>query len=130
MSEVAIPSLSECRLIDVVELAGLTGLSKPTLWRHHEAGLIPAGCKIGRAVRWRLRTGDPRTGILDWLDAGCPSRTDAASSSGTDTRSMECELCASGEPVEVFDLPTLYGPRSVCRDRLQRYGRPPPLKQT
>ena len=43
---------------------------------------------------------------------------------------MECELSGSGEPVELSDLPTLYGPRSVCRDRLQRYGRAPPLKGT
>lgn len=71
--------LDDARMIDVAELSRLTGLSKPTLWRHHDAGLIPAGCKIGRAVRWRLHTGDPRTGIMDWLDAGCPSRADADS---------------------------------------------------
>jgi predicted DNA-binding transcriptional regulator AlpA len=71
MPDSAFPNLDDCRLIDVADLAMLTGLSKPTLWRHHAAGLIPAGCKIGRAVRWRLRTGDPATGILDWLEAGC-----------------------------------------------------------
>jgi len=74
MSNSNLESLGDVRMINVAELATLTGLSKPTLWRHHEAGLIPAGCKIGRAVRWRIRTGDPRTGIMDWLDAGCPSR--------------------------------------------------------
>lgn len=72
-------TLDAARMIDVAELSRLTGLSKPTLWRHHESGLIPAGCKIGRAVRWRLRTGDPATGVLDWLEAGCPPRGDADS---------------------------------------------------
>ena len=74
MSDTQTPNIDDHRLIDVVELSRLTGLSKPTLWRHHEQGLIPDGCKIGRAVRWRLRTGDPTTGVLDWLDAGCPTR--------------------------------------------------------
>jgi hypothetical protein len=43
---------------------------------------------------------------------------------------MGCELSGSGEPAELSGLPTLYGPRSVCRDRLQCYGRAPPLKVT
>ena len=73
MSETAISTLDDCRLIDIGELSRITGLSKPTLWRHHDAGLIPAGCKIGRAVRWRLRD------VVAWLDAGCPPRVAAAS---------------------------------------------------
>ena len=72
MSETAIPTLDGCRLIDIGELSQITGLSKPTLWRHHDAGLIPAGCKIGRAVRWRLRD------IVAWLDARCPPRVAVA----------------------------------------------------
>ena len=79
-------SLDAARMIDVGELSQVTGLSKPTLWRHHEAGLIPAGCKIGRAVRWRLRTGDPTTGVMDWLEAGCPSRAEAGSGRDNDQR--------------------------------------------
>lgn len=63
----------EHRMVEIDWLADATGLSKPTLHRHHKAGLIPRGCKIARSVRWRLRTGDPKTGILDWLEAGCPS---------------------------------------------------------
>ena len=72
-------SHADYRLADVCELVELTGLSKATLWRHHESGLIPSGVKIGRAVRWRLRTGDPSTGILDWLEAGCPARVEPSS---------------------------------------------------
>lgn len=59
---------SQLKLIDVSALAELTGLSKPTIWRHHEAGLIPRGVKIGRAVRWQLSQ------IEQWLEAGCPRR--------------------------------------------------------
>ena len=64
--------LKRYRLIGIDELSQITGLSKATLWRHHTNGLIPHGCTIGRSVRWRLRTGNPQTGILDWLDVGCP----------------------------------------------------------
>ena len=55
------------RLVDVAELAELTALSRPTIWRHHADGLIPRGIKIGRSVRWRLDV------ISAWLDAGCPA---------------------------------------------------------
>ena len=65
------PVPDEQRLVDIDYLAELTRLSKPTLWRHHESGKLPRGCKIGRSVRWRLRTGNQSTGILDWLEAGC-----------------------------------------------------------
>ena len=54
------------QLIDIERLAAITGLSKPTLWRHNEAGLIPAGMKIGRAVRWRLAD------VECWIESGCP----------------------------------------------------------
>jgi prophage regulatory protein len=54
------------QLIDIERLAEITGLSKPTLWRHNEAGLIPAGMKIGRAVRWRLAD------VERWIESGCP----------------------------------------------------------
>jgi predicted DNA-binding transcriptional regulator AlpA len=62
----------DLRLIDIAELSAITGLSRATLWRHHDEGRIPAGLKIGRAVRWRLAE------IRRWLDAGCPGRRDAS----------------------------------------------------
>jgi len=64
------PALDSLRLIDIGELATITGLSRATLWRHHDDGLIPAGHHIGRAVRWRLRD------ITAWINQGCP-RCDA-----------------------------------------------------
>lgn len=59
------------QLIDVERLVQITGLSKPTLWRHHAAGLIPLGMKIGRAVRWRLAD------INRWIESGCPHRDES-----------------------------------------------------
>jgi predicted DNA-binding transcriptional regulator AlpA len=68
VAEAPISTPAQLRLIDVGELSRVTGLSKPTLWRHHEAGLIPSGMKIGRAVRWRLAD------ITRWIESGCPRR--------------------------------------------------------
>lgn len=65
-------AIASVLLIDVKELARITGLSRATIWRHHDEGILPCGVKIGRSVRWRLRTGNPKTGILDWVEAGCP----------------------------------------------------------
>jgi len=70
MAELLTNTADHLKLIDVGELSRVTGLSKPTLWRHHEAGLIPAGMKIGRAVRWRLAD------ITRWIESGCPRRDD------------------------------------------------------
>lgn len=70
MAEVLTNTSDHLKLIDVGELSRVTGLSKPTLWRHHEAGLIPAGMKIGRSVRWRLAD------ITLWIESGCPRRDD------------------------------------------------------
>ena len=66
MSDASASLDDQIRLIDVDELAQITGLSKPTLWRHHSAGLIPPAVRIGRSVRWRLAT------IEQWINAGCP----------------------------------------------------------
>lgn len=71
----------EHRLIDIDYLVTLTGLSKPTLRRLNSARnqSFPKGLKIGRSVRWRLRSGDPATGILDWVEAGCQLNSSDAS---------------------------------------------------
>jgi len=41
--------------------------------RMADAGLMPRPVHVGRLVRFRWRTGDPKTGVLDWIEAGCPS---------------------------------------------------------
>lgn len=60
-------------LIDAAELARMLAVSKPTIWRMKEANKLPKEIALSaQCVRWRLRTGDPTTGVLDWIDIGCP----------------------------------------------------------
>lgn len=53
------------KMITVDELAEILSLSKTTLWRHRDSGLIPPGTKMGQAVRWR------RSDIESWVENGC-----------------------------------------------------------
>lgn len=64
--------INSLQLIGIDEVSRITGLSKATIWRHNDDGIMPEGLKIGRSVRWRLRTGNPKTGIADWIESGCP----------------------------------------------------------
>lgn len=68
------PTNAASVLIDARELARMLSVSKPTIWRMKEAGKLPKEISLtAQCVRWRLRTGDAATGVLDWIDAGCPS---------------------------------------------------------
>ena len=60
------------KLLDVRAVAALLDCSTRHVYRLSDAGRMPRPVKIGTLVRWRLRTGDPATGIEDWLEAGCP----------------------------------------------------------
>lgn len=55
-------------LIDVKTAASLLNVSPRTLFRLNDLQAIPEPVRFGRLVRWQL------TEILEWLDAGCPSR--------------------------------------------------------
>ncbi len=57
----------------VQAVAAIYDCSKRHVYRMADAGRIPRPVKLGSLVRWRLRTGDPMTGILDHIEAGCPS---------------------------------------------------------
>jgi len=57
---------------DVQCVAGIYDCSPRHIYRMADAGKIPRPVKLGSLVRWRLRTGDPMTGVLDHIDAGCP----------------------------------------------------------
>lgn len=62
----------ELRLIDVAEVAKLCNCSIRSV--HRMAGIqLPPAVKLRHLIRWPLRTGNPTTGILDWLENGCPS---------------------------------------------------------
>lgn len=53
-------------------VAAIVPCSARHVRRMSDAGLMPRPVNVGRLVRWRLRTGDPMTGVLDWIEAGCP----------------------------------------------------------
>ena len=60
-------------MIDVDAVAELLGCSPRHVRRMADSGAMPRPVHLGRLVRFRLRTGNPMTGVLDWIAAGCPS---------------------------------------------------------
>ena len=66
-------NLGNRRLFDVNELGELLNCSPRHCYRLADSGRIPRPIKLGAIVRWNAKTGDPMTGILDWLEASCPS---------------------------------------------------------
>ena len=58
---------------DVEVVAGLLTCSTRHVYRLSDAGKMPRPVKLGALVRWRRSTGDPKTGIEDWIAAGCPA---------------------------------------------------------
>ena len=40
------------RLISKATVAAMTGMSKPTIWRHEKAGTFPKGRNVGARRRW------------------------------------------------------------------------------
>jgi predicted DNA-binding transcriptional regulator AlpA len=66
------PVESPVGLLDVQAVADFLACSPRHICRLSETGSMPEPVRLGALVRWRLRTGDPMTGILDWIEAGCP----------------------------------------------------------
>jgi len=46
--------LPDAAHVDVRTVAGLFGISVPTVWRHARSGKLPAPRKIGSATRWNV----------------------------------------------------------------------------
>jgi len=46
--------LPDAAHVDVRTVAGLFGISVPTVWRHARSGKLPAPRKIGAATRWNV----------------------------------------------------------------------------
>jgi excisionase family DNA binding protein len=63
----------DAALLDVQAVAGLLNCSPRHVYRMTDAGRMPRPVRLGALVRWRRSTGDPATGIEDWIAAGCPS---------------------------------------------------------
>jgi predicted DNA-binding transcriptional regulator AlpA len=57
-------------LLNIEQLAFLLNRSVPSLERDAAAGRLPAAVRIGGSRRWRRRD------ILEWVEAGCPLRSD------------------------------------------------------
>jgi len=60
-------------LLDVGAVAALLDCSPQHVRRLADAQKMPRPLKLGALLRWRRATGDPMTGLQDWLAAGCPS---------------------------------------------------------
>ena len=68
MSADLLPDSQRC--VDRRWWADALSVSLPTIDRMLSRGDLPQPIRCGgRLVRWRLRTGNPLTGALDWLDA-------------------------------------------------------------
>jgi len=57
-------------LLSVQDLARVLAISVRSVWRRDSAGQIPRPVRIGRSVRWLYEE------IIDWVQAGCPSRVE------------------------------------------------------
>ena len=69
-------------LLSVKQVAALLGCSPRHIQRLSDRSAMPRPVKLGSVlVRWNRRTGDPTTGIEDWIAAGCP-RLRAVSAKG------------------------------------------------
>lgn len=55
----------EAVLLNVRQVAGMTGLGQRTVWKLSAAGRMPRPVRIGRAVRWR------RDDLIDWIENEC-----------------------------------------------------------
>lgn len=60
-------------LLDIRQIAEFLSCSLRHVQRQTDSGQMPRPLHIGRLLRWRARTGNPMTGLHDWVDAGCPS---------------------------------------------------------
>jgi predicted DNA-binding transcriptional regulator AlpA len=64
---VANPSSDGSMLIGVDEVASRLGLSKRSVWRFVERGILPRPVRLGDTTRWSVR------GLAQWVEAGCPA---------------------------------------------------------
>jgi excisionase family DNA binding protein len=61
-------------LLKVQQVAELLGCSVRHIYRLADRGAMPRPVRLGDVlVRWNRRTGDPSTGIEDWIAGGCKS---------------------------------------------------------
>lgn len=68
-----ITATNTAALLDVAAVAALLSCSTRTVRRLSDSAKMPLPLPIGGLRRWRAETGDPMTGVRDWIAAGCPS---------------------------------------------------------
>lgn len=54
-------------LLTAKEVAALLNVSMRSFWRLKSEGAIPSPIRLGRSIRWALRT------INEWIERGCPA---------------------------------------------------------
>lgn len=59
--------VSELQLLDVAAVAAWLTCSERTVWRLSDAGMLPRPIRVGRLVRWTLKS------INGWIEKGCPT---------------------------------------------------------
>ena len=59
-------------LLTIDDVAELLRCSTRHVRRLSDSGKMPAPVRLGTLLRWRDQTGDPYSGIRDWLADGCP----------------------------------------------------------
>lgn len=59
-------------MCSVDDVAALLACSSRHVYRLVDRGRMPRPVKLGALIRWPRSTGNSRTGILDWIAAGCP----------------------------------------------------------
>lgn len=60
---------TESLLVDATEAAILCGMSRAAWYKHLSSGKVPRPVKIESLSRWR------RQELMEWIAAGCPSRS-------------------------------------------------------
>ncbi len=69
MSVEAVASPPGALLLSIEDIANLTGLSVPTLYRYRSAGKLPQPIRLTKgAVRWRAAD------VHLWVHLGCPDQ--------------------------------------------------------
>ena len=59
-------------LLNIQQVAEVLGISARTVRRLADRGAMPRPVKLGALLRWPAETGDPMTGIHDWIASRCP----------------------------------------------------------
>ena len=65
------PTAEPARLLDVVAVAAMLGVSPRHVYRLADGGRMPTPLKLGGARRW------DREAVNDWILAGCPAMPSA-----------------------------------------------------